>query len=115
MEINKYSKSELTEISKLLKKYRSLRKNIGKKSSAIIETELSWEVRILIEYFPALDKNSITDKVNDIYLSIFWEKVNVNKIIWKENELLVWWIRLFLGDDMLDISFENVKNDLRKI
>lgn len=115
MEINKYSKSELIEISKLLKKYRNLRKNIGKKSSSIIEAELSWEVRVLVEYFPTLDKNSIIKKVNDIFLSIFWEKIDTNKIIWKENELLAWWIRLFLGDDMLDISFENTRNDLRKI
>lgn len=115
MEINKYSKSELTEISKLLKKYKSLRKNIGKKSSLVIEGELSWEVRVLVEYFPALDKNSITEKVSFIYSSIFEKKINSSKINWKENELLAWWIRLFLWDDMLDISFENVRNALKKI
>lgn len=115
MEITKYSKEELASISKILKKYRALRKNVGKKSSNLIHHELSWENKIIIEYFPSLVKSEITNTATNIYKNIFWIEVLENQITWKENPNLAWWMRLFLGDDMLDISFESVRNNLRKI
>lgn len=115
MEITKYNKTELQEISKILKKFRILRKNIWKKSSQVISYELSWEQKLIVEYFPTLDKKEVSPIVENIYNKIFSLKINSDKIIWKENINLAWWIRLFFWDDMLDISYESVKNSLIKI
>ena len=41
MEIEKYTKQELGDIATILKRFRSLRKNVGKKSSLMIHQELS--------------------------------------------------------------------------
>lgn len=115
MNIEKYSKTELIEISKILKKYRTLRKNVGKKSTNMINHDLSWENKIVIEYFPTMKKEELSSTATGIYKNIFWVEIKEDKITWKENTAIAWGMRLFFGDDMLDISFESVRNDLRKI
>jgi hypothetical protein len=71
MEITKYSREELDEISKVLKKYRTLRKNVGKKSTGIMHHDLSGENKILVEYFPTLDAKVVLEKALEIYTSNF--------------------------------------------
>jgi hypothetical protein len=71
MNLEKYSKTELTELSKILKKFRSLRKNIGKKSSEILHYELTGTQKILIEYFPALKKEDVQDEAIKIFKDFF--------------------------------------------
>lgn len=114
-DITKYNKTELQEIAKILKKFRALRKNIGKKSSQILSYELSWDHKLIVEYFPALDKTKVLDTTKNIYKNIFGIDINETKLVWKENTNLKWWMRLFFWDDLLDISFESVSNSLRKI
>lgn len=115
MEITKYSKSELTQISKLLKKYRSLRKNVGKKSWEITLNSLNWEKKFLVEYFPTFVIKDYENEITDIYRSSFEVDIKDKNIVFQENPSLLGWIRVFYWDDMLDVSFENIRNTLKKI
>lgn len=115
MNINSYSKNELENISKLLKKYRSLRKNVGKKALEMTLRDLSGSKRILVEHFPSMNSEEAKKEAKVIYSKFFWIDLGISDIETKENTMLAWWIRLFLWDDMLDISFENIKNTIRKI
>ncbi|EKE26248.1 MAG: hypothetical protein ACD_4C00356G0004 [uncultured bacterium (gcode 4)] len=114
-DITKYSKAELQDISKILKKYKNLKKNIGKKSSEIMHYELSWDHKVVIEFFPTIIKENVLDVARNIYINVFWIEIDENILVWKPNSNLQGWIRLFFGDDMLDVSFESVSNNLRKI
>jgi hypothetical protein len=71
MDLAKYSKTELIELSKILKKFRSLRKNVGKKSSEILHYELTGTQKILIEYFPALKIEDVQDEALKIFKDFF--------------------------------------------
>lgn len=115
LEITKYSKDDLLQIVKLLKKYRNLKKNIWRKSFEVINADLKQEHRLLVEYFPGVQKKDVFNLVKDLYKNIFWIEPLEDKITWKENSNLKWWARLFFWDDLLDISFESASNILRKI
>ena len=71
MNLEKYSKTELLELSKILKKFRSLRKNIGKKSSEILHYELTGTQKILVEYFPSLNKEEVQTEAQNIFKDFF--------------------------------------------
>ena len=113
MNLNKYTKTELAEISRILKKYKALRKNVWKKWSEIIKSELTWKIKVEVEYFPSLWKEEIKKTSLEIFEKVLNIKPNEEEIIWKENLNLKWWIRLFHWDEMLDISFESIKNNLK--
>ncbi|MDD2487404.1 MAG: hypothetical protein PHS92_03470 [Candidatus Gracilibacteria bacterium] len=115
MDINKYSKTELSKIIKLMKKYRTLKKNIGRKSYEVIHAELTQEQRLSVEYFPEVQKNDILVLVKDLYKDVFGIETSEDKIIWKENPNLRGGLRLFFGDELMDVSFESVENKIRKI
>lgn len=112
---NKYDKAELQGIYNILKKFRALIKNVGKKSFEILILELSWKQKLVVEYFPSLEKNMVFWLTKDIYKDVFKIDIDETKLIWKENSNLKGWIRLFFGDDMLDVSFLSISNNIRKI
>ncbi|EKE29951.1 MAG: hypothetical protein ACD_2C00073G0039 [uncultured bacterium (gcode 4)] len=115
MNLEIYSKTELEQLSKILKKFRNLRRNVGKKSSEVLHYELTWTQRILVEYFPTLKKEDVQDETLKIFKGFFWIELNPEDITWKENEILAWGMRVFFWDDMVDLSFESMRNRLRKI
>jgi len=115
MDINKYNKSELEQVYAILKKYRDLKKNIGKKSDEVIYFELNNEKKILIEYFTDLKIEEIKDFLKNLYKKHFDTDIDLNKATFKANSDLKWWVRIFLWDDMVDISFENIYNKISKI
>jgi len=115
MDISKYNKSELEQVYAILKKYRDLKKNIWKKSDEVIYFELNNEKKILIEYFPELKIDEIKDFLKNLYKKHFWVEIDLCKASFKKSSLLKGWVRIFLWDDMVDISFENIYNKISKI
>ncbi|MDD3120203.1 MAG: hypothetical protein PHF46_02250 [Candidatus Gracilibacteria bacterium] len=113
IDLEKYSKQELIEMLKVLKKYRNLRKNTGKKSAEILRQDIFGETRIKVEYFPSLNKGEITDFVIILFLKLFGKSVELKDIIWKENTSLTGGIRLYFGDDLLDITYADFKTKLK--
>lgn len=112
MNLNIYSKSELLEIYSFLKKYKNLKKTVWNKTGDIVGEKLSWKNRIIVEYFPSLEKMEVAELVINIYKNSFSINITPKDIVWKPNINLKWWIRLFLGNDMIDVSFKNVANIL---
>ncbi|HBA44726.1 TPA: hypothetical protein DEG21_00040 [Patescibacteria group bacterium] len=85
MDINKYNKSELEQVYAILKKYRDLKKNIGKKSDEVIYFELNNEKKILIEYFTDLKIEEIKDFLKNLYKKHFDTDIDLNKATFKAN------------------------------
>ncbi len=114
MEISKYTKAELVEISSILKRFRILKKNIWNKSSETLKTEISWIKKIKIEYFPELWIDKARDLASKIYKDSYSENIREDAV-WIENSLLKWWIRIFRWDDMIDITYENISHKFKNI
>ena len=49
-----------------------------------------------------------------IYRDIFLQNVEKNEIVLTQNKELIWWIRIFFEDKMLDLSFLKYLKNLQK-
>ncbi len=113
MNLSSYSKSDLETALKGLKSYRALDKFIGKRGRELFHIARSGKQSYRTEYFGADSKN-IEALVLGAYESHFGVKLTPDDITWKQNDTLKWWARLFVGDDMLDISFRDAERKMKR-
>jgi hypothetical protein len=52
--------------------------------------------------------------VLSMYQNFFKEKVDPGNIKWIENDTIKWGVRIFLWDDMVNVSFEEMENRIIK-
>lgn len=113
MNLSSYSKSDLEIALKGLKSYRALDKFIGRRGRELFHTAGSGKQSYRVEYF-GTDPESIESLVINTYESHFDVKLASGDIIWKQNDSLKGGARLFLGDDMLDISFRDAERKMKR-
>lgn len=111
-EIEKLDKSDLIKVYKLVKKFKSLYKDVWEKSKWLFHFSFFKTQKFIVEYFPAIQKDNLENIAISIFKSQFWIEVDPLNIEWKENKNLKWWARLFLNDDMIDISFDKINSKI---
>ncbi|NCP77339.1 hypothetical protein GW819_01675 [Candidatus Gracilibacteria bacterium] len=114
MDISTYSKSELTTLLKGLKSYRALEKFVGKRGRAIFARERSGTKLYRVEYFGGENRSILEPIAIAAYARHFGETIDSKSIEWKQNDTIRGGIRIFSGDDMMDISFQEVENRLKR-
>lgn len=113
MNLSIYTKPELQTILKGLKSYRALEKFVGRRGRAIFARAESGEKLYRAEYFGEENKAVLEPMVIAAYASHFGERIEASKIEWKRNDAIRGGIRIFSGDDMVDVSFQEVENRLK--
>ncbi len=113
MNLSSYSKSDLETALRGLKAYRALDKFIGKRGRELFHAARSGKQSYRVEYF-GTDSRSIEPLVISTYESHFGTKLTSTDIAWKQNDSLKGGVRLFSGDDMLDISFQDAERKMKR-
>jgi hypothetical protein len=113
MNLSSYSKSDLEIALKGLKSYRALDKFIGRRGRELFHRARSGQESYRVEHF-GTDSKSIETLVITAYNSHFGVKLTSSDIVWKQNDSLKGGARLFIGDDMLDISFRDAERKMKR-
>jgi len=111
--ISSYNKSDLSTILKGLKFYRALEKQVGARGRELFARSRSSHESYRVEYVWE-DHTSLEPLVLSTYQSRFDIQVPREQIVWKRNDALKWGVRLFVGDDMVDVSFKEAERKLLK-
>lgn len=114
MDLSTHSKSELQTLLKGLKSYRALEKFVGRRGRAIFARVQSGEKLYRVEYFGEENRDVLESMVISAYTQHFGETIDSKSIEWKQNDAICGGIRIFSGDDMMDISFQEVENRLKR-
>lgn len=114
MDISTHSKSDLQVLLKSLKSYRALEKGVGRRGRSIFARSLTGTKLYRVEFFGEIDHTTIEDMVLSAYAHHFGEALASNQIEWRRNDAILGGIRIFSGDDMVDVSFQEVENRLTK-
>ncbi|MDD2891503.1 MAG: hypothetical protein PHQ95_00900 [Candidatus Gracilibacteria bacterium] len=114
MDFSTHSKSELQTLLKSLKSYRALEKFVGKRGRAIFARTQSGMKLYRVEYFGEENRAILEPIVISAYTHHFGDTIDTKNIEWKRNDAIHGGIRIFSGDDMVDISFQEVKNRLKR-
>ncbi len=104
LNLTSYPRETLEHVLSIVKSYRISMKQIGKR--AILTDPLDPpQDSVTIEYAPHIDA-SLIEKYSEACLALsFPEYKSTLPPIIRKNPLLTGGIRLFVGDDMVDVSF----------
>lgn len=111
--LSSYSKSELETALKGLKSYRALDKFIGRRGRELFHATRSGQQSYRVEHFGA-DHADMESLVISAYRTHFGAELAPAQIVWKRNDSLKGGVRLFVGDDMLDISFRDAERKIKR-
>jgi len=105
MNLDWLSKEQLKDLLKDLSLYKTLSTQIWKRWTEIFSHLKEWKNKFSVEFFPNLEKNFVLEESKKIFSKIFWKNPSDWEISLKENKKILWWMKIFFNDDMIDMSF----------
>ena len=109
--IQKMPIEKLSELLKDLKKYQNMTKVSKKKAGYLFSRIALWEPEKKVFHFGKLD-DATKKYILKTYHDTFWVKVSEKDITWEAQDSLDWGVRMFYGDDMVDVSLSQFKQQL---
>jgi hypothetical protein len=114
-ELNNLSLGELQKLLSELRLYNSLVKQLWNRWKALYSRLETWEEVYEVEYFPAMTKETALSEAKIAFKKCFWVDIKDDSIVTlKPKKALSWWIRVYLGDKMVDLSYEKIEKALIK-
>lgn len=107
-------KDEIKWLLKDLKFYENLNKKLWSRWKRIFEKTKNDKSYYLVEYYPQAPVDFVYTKSQDIYKKFFSCTPTREEIVFSPKESLLWWMKVFKDDDMVDLSFLKVEKKLKK-
>lgn len=107
-------KDEMKLLLKDLKSYSNLTKKLWYRWKRVFEKLYNDKSYYLVEYYPYAEIEFVYTKSMEIYKRFFSCAPAREEIIFVPKESLLWWIKVYKDDDMVDLSFEKVEKNLKK-
>jgi hypothetical protein len=107
-------KVELEKLLKDLKTYKDLMKKVWKRGKDIFNNKFNWINQYSVEYYGDIDESFVLAEAKEIYKKMFNIDVNDKDIKLIKNEKIKWWMKVYLNDNLVDLSFLKFYNMLNK-
>ena len=107
-------RDEITKLLKDLKSYNNLTKKLWYRWRRVFEKMKNDKSYFLVEYYPYADVEFVYSKSMEIYKRFFQSSPTREEIIFSPKQSLLWWMKVYKDDDMVDLSFEKVERNLKK-
>lgn len=104
--------SELKKILKSLMLYKDLYVKLWNRWKKLFSSISSWKSIYRIEYFDAINEKEALEEGLIAYKKVFWYSPNREDISLEKKKSLIWGIRIYKDDNMVDLSFKKVENIL---
>jgi len=112
--LEKAKKGELKDLLKNLRMYRELVKKVWKRWQKIYHNTFDWINDYVVEYYWDLEKSYVLEKAKEVYKKTFDIEVNNEDIEMKQKDNIKWGMKIYLNDNLLDLSFLRFHNLLKK-
>ncbi len=112
--IQNLNKLELKELLRNLRFYNDLTKKIWNRWKKVYEKVFNWKNEYLVEYYWDIEESYVLEKAKNVYKKIFNIDIITNDIKIIKNEKIKWWMKVYLNDDLVDLSFLKFYNLLNK-
>jgi len=107
-------KAELEELLKDLKVYKDLTKKVWKRWKMIFDNKFNWVNQYSVEYYWEMDESYILAEAKEVYKKMFEISVDDKDIKLIKNEKIKGWMKIYLNDNLIDLSFLKFYNILNK-
>lgn len=111
-DFSSYSQDELLDALKILRSYRAAAKQIGNRAK-ISDMKRNKKPFFRIEYAPEVGEDFLYNFSDSVIQKYFPEVNSQTEKVFMPNSSLSGGIRVFYGDDMIDISFQDFARTLK--
>ena len=111
--LSSYSRETLEHILQIMKNYRISMKQVGNRAILLDPENLPEDVAI-IEYAPSMDTTLVDRYARACLRFSFPEFKNTASPIIRKNPLLTGGVRVFVWDNMVDVSFARFESLVKK-
>ena len=112
--LEKLNKNELQELLKNLSLYKDLIKKVWNRGKTIFNKIFSWSNTYTVEYYWELDKEYVIKESQYIYKKMFDQDVRAEDINLVRKNKIKGWMKIYLNDSLVDLSFLKFYNLLKK-
>lgn len=112
--IENLNKVELELLLKNLRFYKDVVKKLWGRWKKVYEHVFNWKNEYIVEYYWDLEESYLLSEAKGIYKKVFNILVYDSEIKLIKNEKVKWWMKVYLNDDMVDLSFLKFYNLLNK-
>lgn len=112
--LEKLNKAELEKLLKNLRLYNDLIKKVWNRGKTIYNNIFKWINSYIVEYYPVLEEDYVFAEASAIYKKMFNLDVKKEEIKLIKNEKIRGWIKVYLNDNLVDLSFLKFYNLLKK-
>lgn len=107
------NKTDIKELLKNLKLLNALRKSLWKRWDKEYKRIQNWVNSYIVEYSNIWDESFLKEKSLQAFKKLFWIDIKVEDINFVSNKDLKWWFRIFLNDNMYDLSYKRFESLLK--
>lgn len=111
--IDSLQKTELEELLKNLRTYKSLVDKVWNRWKKIFTHLFNWKNEYIVEYYGELEKSYLLNEAKWIYKKVFWIIVNDSDISLVKNEKVKWGMKVYFNDNLIYLSFLKFYNLLK--
>ncbi len=104
---------ELKGVLKWLKLYYDLTRKIWKRGKKIFNREVSWENNYKVEYFSSMNLDDVLKQSSSVFKKSFWVEPKKDEVVFIKNDDILWGIKVFQNDDMVDLSLSMAVNQIK--
>ena len=115
MDFSKYSLPELTGSLSLLRQYKTMLRQAWKKGTVIFQERQSTVTMYRVEYAPWIHMDFLEKEALRVIQKTFHTDATLGDCVFIENTALISGMRIFSGDDMIDLSFQHLEKALQSI
>ena len=106
--------SDAKALLKDMKVYLDMTKKLGSRGSFLFKKNISWDKSFVVEYFPALGEDSAWAQAQNVFSKSFSVSPDKKDVVFTENSTLKGWMKVYVDDDMVDLSYKKIENLMQK-
>jgi hypothetical protein len=111
LQLSSHSRDTLEAVLRIVKSYRNGLKQIGHRAK-LLDPKSPPPIEVVIEYATGMTVESATSYAQKC-IEILFPSFSGEKFILRENGLLTGGVRVFVGDDMVDVSYQRLQTLLK--
>ncbi len=112
-DITKMNREELQSVLKELRLYKDLTDELWERGKDLFDRIQNGKHSYQVEYFSALNPDLAWISAEEIFSKVFKVSPKKEEVQFIKNDHLKWGIKVYLDDEVVDLSFDKVEKALK--
>jgi len=107
------TREELQSVLKELRLYRDLSNELWERGKDLFDRIQNGKQSYQVEYFSAVNLDLAWKSAEEIFSKVFKVQPKKDEVKFLKNDNLKWGIKVYLNDEVVDLSFDKVEKALK--